>query len=402
MPEPTTVTPPSLNTINADGTINEAPVAPIVTKEAPVAPVKETPVEAVKEEQDDKTSFDDFKDVLNQPLQHPAPKKTVEVPKVEKKEDVVLPKKEDVVPPVKKEEAPTVTKSDGTKALARDYTGVSDEVKPLLERMSNEAFNHFKPLVLELPKLQQKLTESEKRITELSSGRPPENYNEHPDGYILSPEFSQAAKEVQEANIVATHWQQQFDAVEGGALKYKTLGRDAQGNLCTTGEVDAGADAKSKLLRNMTWSQQQVDTKQARITLIQESHKVKYQEAAAWLENAQKQWFTKVNEENHPLQPLIKSTLESFPATFRANPVAKALAKSLVLNVRFAEVISQLQKNGGKMESAPDAKEQERLAKIKKQELEAGPTGTTAVAATAPNKADEDVTMDDFDKVIKG
>lgn len=114
MSEPTTVTPPSQNTINADGTINEVTPAPVVVKETPVAPVKEVVPEPVKEEPDDKTSFEDFNDVINKPLQHtPTPKKKEEVPaaKIEspkKEETVVPPKKEEVVPPAKKEEPTTV------------------------------------------------------------------------------------------------------------------------------------------------------------------------------------------------------------------------------------------------------------------------------------------------------
>jgi hypothetical protein len=207
---------PTTTTLTPDGVpVITASNAPVVDKGAAATdatkvvetPSKEAPVSTTPDEST--TSIDDFQSVIDAV---PSSKSKEELKKEElKKEDVPAKEEKKVTttteqPPKPKEESvKTVERSDGTKVVARDYLDVPAEVKPLLERMSNEAFNYFKPLVLELPKLQKKLTDSEAVVTELKKGRPPENYQEHPLGYILSPEFSKAANDAKEAEIVYNH-----------------------------------------------------------------------------------------------------------------------------------------------------------------------------------------------------
>ena len=386
---------------------NEPLVTPTTTPAAETPPVVNAPPSAptpVAEPSsavttipdDDKISVNDFEEIAGKPLS---------------KDDLGSKKKEDkkvepTPPPTKpivevkgKETTPPVIPS--TQPEARDYTGLPDELSAILKKTDNGLYNHLKPFVASYRDAVKKSAESEARVTELSKGRPPENYNEHPQAFILSPQFASVSREVQEAGLVYNHWAAQMDAVENGALKYNSIVRDANGQLVMGPEIAADASAKSKLLRNVNWAQGQLQQREAKVAVIQESHKTNYEAAKGWLAQAEQDWFTVVNNENNPLQPMIKSTLDSFPKAFQSNPMARPLAKSLTLNVRLAELVKTLQENGGKVPSQADT-EAKRLAAIKKQELEAGPTASSSSAATAPSKAkDEDVTMDDFEKVIQ-
>jgi hypothetical protein len=398
---------PTTTTVSPDGVVTtQASAAPVIDKGTPstetqvtTTEVKETPVSTIPD--DDKVSTDDFQAVIDSPTLKAEPKKTdttKTVVPVDKKED----KKPDttVTQTSKPDTTKTTVRSDGKEVPARDYEGLPDTLVDILKKTDNNLYDHLKPLIAEYRDAKKSSTELSGKVTELQKGRPPENYQEHPLGYILSPEFASASKDLNEAQVVYNHWKQQFDNVEQGALKYNTIVRDTNGNLVLGSEVPADAGAKSKLLGLLNWSQQQASQREAKVSVIQEAHKTKYQEGQQWLQNASKQWFANILEDNHPLQPQIKAELASYPPVFRNNPMAKPLATAIIMCVKFADIIKTLQENGGKIPTQAD-KDAERLKKTKEQEKEAGPTAAAAVTATATGK-DEDVSMEDFDKVLQG
>lgn len=124
----------------------------------------------------------------------------------EKKEE---PKKEE---PAKVEAKPKI----GRPALERDFSDLDDDEKLIFQKMSNEAYAKLYPLYKEHKTLKPQLETQSKRIAELEKNALPANYYQHPNGFILSPEFNQLSEELQVSQVVENHWRTQLKKMEAG------------------------------------------------------------------------------------------------------------------------------------------------------------------------------------------
>ena len=118
--------------------------------------------------------------------------KKVEAVKPEPKKDNLS----DIRPKAKVEKG-----KEGTTPQQRDYTGYSPEEQTILKQMSNPAFEFTTKLMKDVKDL---------------SGLKDAHYLQHPDGYMLTPEYRQLALDSYRSNMEGQLWQQQLLAIRDG------------------------------------------------------------------------------------------------------------------------------------------------------------------------------------------
>lgn len=367
------------------GGVEEVEAAPVSTEadgggtEQVVIPAStETPAESAVEAEptEEGNDFNEFLDVKN------IPEEKVEK-KVETKVDEVKPTE---VKPVAQPVKETLAQQQARKS--RDYSGIPDKLKGSFERMSNEAFDNLKPLFLQAQKDQAELVTVKEQLSKIpKEGQLPTSYYEHPNAYVLSPEYAQASNNAQQAALVLEHWREQLDNVRSGSKEFQMLGTDpSTGKIIITGKQSVNEKSQSFLESMFFNSDRQANQFQQHLTNASSSHRARYQTAIVGLKNYENATFKALTDPNHPLQLQVKDAMNRIDPAFRDNPLLPVLAKALVSLTVVAQKYAAAVKNGGKATAA----------KPSKQSL-AGPTASGSTAEALP-KGNE-VTMDDFEAV---
>lgn len=285
----------------------------------------------------------------------------------------------------------------------RDLSDVADEDKPLFERMSNDAFNKFKPIYKAHKELSAKaeadakaLAEKEALITQLKTGLVPvpESYYENENAFVLTPEFTQAADAVNLAESVRNHWANQLSAIAAGEKTYIGLVKDAQGNIRPTMPIPVDANTERQLQNNLAYTTEQVGQRKAALDSVATSFKAKAKEASGWLTNWEKGVFPIFEKpEGKESMEQAKDLISKFPPAYRNNPLVNALAKSLVLNNKFVQIIQASQAKTA-TSTTPQAKAAKttRAPSLEEVHGDGGAAGNN----------DAEVTMDDFNKLKNG
>src|SRR5436305_1763019 len=84
---------------------------------------------------------------------------------------------------------------------------------------------------------EQQITELTANLEKAKKGGIPDSYYEHPNAYVLSPEFTTSSQRVSAAQTILNHWQEQYTELRGGAAEIMDIGYDANGNLVETGKI---------------------------------------------------------------------------------------------------------------------------------------------------------------------
>jgi hypothetical protein len=250
----------------------------------------------------------------------------------------VKPAAEPVTPIKPIEPSVSATTTVAAKPLVRDYSALPPEIRDHAKKMSNEAFAATTEYVKKLT-AERDLTKSE--IAELKKGRIPDSYLEHPDAYILTPEFTQAARASQEAQTIFAHWETQLNEVRQGALEYKPLVRGQDGGMYYGTPVKADANTETSLLKMFNAAQQQAMQFQGKVEAVKAGFTDKHNEAKTWLQSMEQNSNQVFNDEKNPLSAAYKQTLGQFPSTYKANPLAPLLAKSMVANGQLMQMLQQ-------------------------------------------------------------
>lgn len=269
-----------------------------------------------------------------------------------KLKDAFVPKEPDVKPVVQQAkpegQAAVVTKpaevqkSDGTKAVARDYTGFEETESAFLKRMSNDAFAWVKPQLLERKNLAKVLSNKDAEIANLKSGKAqlPDSYFEHPQGFVLAPEYNDAANQLQRSDYVMKHWQKQLVNIRQGG-NWQDLNFDAKGNAILSQPVKATAEAEASVLGYINWAANQMQDKQRAVLSIEQGFRNRHSEAANGIKQIEKQYFAAYEDEKHPYMPVVKNLLSSLPAEFRNSPLAPLVAKAGAGVIQLLNVIKE-------------------------------------------------------------
>jgi len=388
---------PAENEISPDG-IPAGEVAPVVETGGAVTTETTTETQAAAEPE---VSFEDFASLKDQPLMSKAGDKKPE----EKKEEEVKVEGEVKTDDKAGEQPPKEGKeSEPNKAgqplataskkgvVARDYSGLPENMVPLFKTMGNQAFDALKPFYMEAVKAQAELAEFKKNPPVADKNAIPASYYEHPEAYTLTPEYSAAANAAQESQLVLEHWRSQLDAVRNGATEYQTLARDPQTKQLVYGQNQKVDQRTQSYIENIFFNaNNQAGTYQQKLAAVRAEYTSKHTALVNDIRGWEKKFFDVFENEKHPLVPAYKDTLAKFPAGVQNNVLAAPLAKALTSLTALINIVTELKKTGGKVEPTTEEK---KVAAQKK----AGPTSGGASGAEETNGKD-DVTLDDFNKV---
>lgn len=296
--------------------VNE-PVEPVVEQQVEQQTVEPKQADETKAKEQPVIDLSDFLAVKNDGV------KPVEQ-KPEEPKPVVTEQKKEV------QTAPAQPKTD-----ARDFTGIDEADQPLFTKMSNESFAKLKPIYITHKEQTVKLQQKDAEIAELKKGKTtiPDSYYEHPQGFVLTPEFGEVASKVNQSQQVLQHWENELTKVRGGAAKFNMLLRDQQGNFVTQ-EVPADEKAEVTLLNMLDFARNQYNEFNSELKSIARTYSEKSRDASTWVSNFEKQTFPMFDDPKFTaaLTPLVDQVIKNLPAPYRNSPTARVLAKSLVLN----------------------------------------------------------------------
>lgn len=354
---------------------------------------EEREVVTVPEEEEGMVTLDEFLNVKSKPqtTDDLGSGKPAKLPKDEKKEEGT-----EGTPLVKKEGKELGAKDQQGQPIkkfpaARDYTGIAEADVPMFQRMSNEAYEKFRPIYDQHKQLTTENAQLKEQVAKGgTAGQLPPSYYDHPNAYTLTPEYNQAVLESQEAAAVLEHWRTQLDEVRNGAQEYQTLVRDPRtGQILLGAKIPVDMRSQSQLENIFMNANSQANQYQQKIGVIRDGFARTHQAAIKDLSDYEKAFFSPYEDGKHPLVPAIKDTLNQMHPAFRSNPLAPFVAKSIVT---INALLRQLQTNGQK---TPQDKVKDKVTAAQRK---AGPIATGAAAA--PSKSDEgEVTMDDYLKV---
>lgn len=287
---------------------------------------------------------------------------------------------------------PNATSATSATALPaqRDVTVLPAEYQELGKKMSNEAFTEFTKLVKERSSLNEALAEAKK-------GALPDNYFEHEQAYVLTPEFAKASDAVTVAEQVLNHWAAQQDALAGGADSYTPLVTGANGQLALGAPVAADRTTVNAISRQVSWAQQQYMQAQGALQAVGQVHRSKAAETKTWVNNFEQTAF-KVFDERPDLKAMVADTKAKYlHKSLHSNILANALVKAVVLSELQAKALAQLQSGGATVAQNG----QQTVTKATTQPSAAAIAGG-GVASSKSGSTDDDNLMDMFTKAKKG
>lgn len=293
---------------------------------------------------------------------------------------------------------PVVSQPAAAPGRAAKLAEVAPHVRPLLERMSNDAFNHFYPLALKLQngELVEKavadkaVADKEAELTaQLSKAR----YYDHEKGYTLTEEYQTLSAQTGQMEQEAAFWADQIEAINAGQ-PWRVLVQDKDGNIRVSAERDpkepgALARAQSMLTKAHTLHAGFA----SKLEALPAAHKAEYGKYSGFFTDLDSQLFSKLTDPNSKsynktITERAAAQLQQWPAMFRARPEVKALANALAVGEAMVARIQQLQSELGKVQNHNKA-------------LASGSPSPGSVEAGVGNaaQADEDAAIGELDRM---
>lgn len=148
----------------------------------------------------------------------------------EEKEQLANIDKKGDKPKEQAEEDNTQVKDEENKirTKSKNLESFDPEDRPFVKQMSDKAGAHF---LRKLNSLKEEISTARLQLKEIEDGGLPLSYQNHPDAFILSPEYKQAAQGVQRLSQEAEHWREQLQRVINNEAFNDIAGFDKDGNL---------------------------------------------------------------------------------------------------------------------------------------------------------------------------
>lgn len=287
----------------------------------------------------------------------------------------------------------------------RDYSGLADDEAALFKNMSNDAYNKLRPIHDEYKKIKPELETVKAKLADAEKGivKLPDNYYEHEHGFLLSPEFGRASETINKAGAVLQHWKNQLTKVRSGnAETFTRLGIDREtGEFFETAPQPITKETEELVNSFVDGAQAQLAKQQVKLQTLIEGHGAKAKEAKDWIGNFESSTF-KIIDNNVELQNMVKDTISKFPAAYRSNPMAAAFAKSLVLNAKLGQFLSQV---AAQQQQNDDSTGKEKKVTQQKKQTRQGPSAAEIAAEGGGKKSTDsgdDVSVEDFQRAKDG
>jgi hypothetical protein len=225
-------------------------------------------------------------------------------------------------------------------AGARDYSGIAEEHKKLFKGMGNAEFNFAKQKYIENAELQ-------KQIAELKAKPQQQTVQvyDHPEGYMLTPEYKTQSARSQVATNVKRHYMTQLAKAQRGE-RWTNVELDGQGNLKQVNEEQEPTPENIVQLTEWvtTLTQQEWDEKQKLNQLVQGSQ-TGYKSAVSKIDEAIQQYYKPLLDlkPEDPLKKLQDNATNLVPEQFRGHPMTKLFVLTLAENARINGQFKALQ-----------------------------------------------------------
>lgn len=325
--------------------------------------------------------FSDFKSITSQQAEveddgeDELTQQEVDKKKAAKKEEEV--KKEEKVKEEEETKSAKVeqqeTKREKSTSDERDYADLPENVIPIFKKMSNESFNALKPVYLAHGKLQEEVKKKETEIAELKKGKVslPESYFEHPQGYLLDPEYTQAEVNTNLSQQILNHWNQQLILIRQGK-PWQDLGEDQKGNIIALSPKQPTENDEIAVMNYINFAHQQLVKNQSKMETAAERFKSRHTEDIKLLKEAETTYFPDFDKPEHPTSGIQKQVIEALPASMRKHPLASVLAKTAAANALLRAEILNLK---GGVKPPTDTKEDKTVTNGPKKGQVGGGTG---------------------------
>lgn len=211
------------------------------------------------------------------------------------------------------------SKPDRTKG--RDYSIFDPKDVPFLKKMGNESFDWAKKNYLEL-------REAKNKKPERKEGDLPDSYYEHPEAYVLAPQFKQVSVHADLTGKIQEHWKRQEININKKG-KVSDLGyNEKTGQLIYGAERDATDEDAVNVENLLTEAREQSISAKQKLKELTGNFKNRVQNEVQALQKEEERLFPGYGDENHETQPAQKELLNKIPPSLRNSPLAKTLAKS--------------------------------------------------------------------------
>jgi hypothetical protein len=272
--------------------------------------------------------------------------------------------------PSQPKEAANVNK--GGRATHRDYDkDLQPELHAVAKEMSSPAYKEFVKYVQE-----NKALKADKTIK--SENGLPVSYFEHPDSYILSPEFNQATQVIRQADSVLAHWEAQKRKIAEGE-DWQDLDVDENGKIVLGRVHPASEEAKFKIGQYIQHVSSKKLEAQRYAGEIKQTFAAKTQQTTKWLREQEDIHMPMFKDEKSPLWADANEVYKQLPSELKHSPLASTLAKTVAVNRASIGYNKMLMQKVADLES--------RLARYEKVERPAGNNGVVKASATSGGRS---------------
>lgn len=220
---------------------------------------------------------------------------------------------------------------------ARNYEAdLPEEYRDVARNMSNDAYAKFVEVVKKVDTL-------EKDRTVKSESGVPVSYFEHPDSYLLSPEFAEATSLVRNADAVLAHWEAQKAKIAAGEdwqdLDY------VDGKIVLGAIRPANEDSKFKIGQYVNHASSQRNKAVQAATEIKRTFSEKSKALVTWLREQEEKHLPMFKDEKAPVWKTAKEVLQQLPPELRHSPLASSLAKTVAVNRELTGFVKMMLAN---------------------------------------------------------
>lgn len=205
----------------------------------------------------------------------------------------------------------------------RDYSIFRDEDKQWVEKLPNAAFDAVKRRLPDLYNAVNRAKELEER---LQSNQVPESWHQHPQAFLLSPEFRSKQTLYSRAELEHEHFNNQAIEVENGASSYKML----KGYEPETGkpvfediEIPPGknTEVRNRLLQYSMRSATVRDGAVHDLKNLQQTFAQRYEKTANELKEAEKVYFPFFENPTDEYKKMFNDVQSKIPAIYHNHPL---------------------------------------------------------------------------------
>ena len=259
---------------------------------------------------------------------------------------------------------PTLQKVDGIDSpvpevhSTRDYTNFPEAIRPLVKKLPNQVFDFVKELYPKLTKSESDLAEVRGKLAEAEKGivKIPDSYHEHPNAFILDPQFQTTHGNLTKAEFEAQFYTTQLEQLESGEPIQYLAGYDKSGNPVYGDKIARpSAKDKVKLASNVSLAHNYAAQFSQQIESIQKNFSTRHKQETDRITSVMTKlipWEAEpkllddvvVNEkgEKSNVKTFLSKYMEAVPPVFQNHVMSKAWVNTMMVNFLLNQEMAKL------------------------------------------------------------